>query len=49
MQTQLVITSATENGNRVENEMVMDEVQASTACQNYSNIPNQYSYGVWKH
>ena len=30
-----VIVSATENVNREEIEMVMDEVEKSTACENY--------------
>ena len=34
-----IIASATEHVNRVEIEMVMDEVEKSTARQSYNNIP----------
>ena len=34
-----MIASATEHTNIVEIEMVMDEVQKSTACQSLNNIP----------
>ena len=43
-----IIAFATEHVNRAETEMVMDEVEKSTARQSYNNIPKTYSYGDWE-
>ena len=41
-----VIASATENVNRAEIEIVMDEVEKLSALQSYNNIPKKY--GDWE-
>ena len=44
-----IIASATEHVNRVEIQMVMDEVENPTACQNYNNIPKHNPMEVGKY
>ena len=44
-----IIASATEHVNRVETQMVMDEVEKPTACQNYNNIPKHNRMEVGKY
>ena len=44
-----IIASATEHVNRAENEMVMDEVEKSTACQSYNNLPKHIRMEVRKY
>ena len=41
-----VIASATENVNRAEIEIVLDEVEKLSALQSYNNIPKKY--GDWE-
>ena len=42
-----VFASATENVNRAEIEIVMDEVEKSTALQSYNNIPKHMEIGKY--
>ena len=44
-----IIAFATEHVNRAEIELVMDEVEKSTARQSYSNIPKHVRMEVGKH
>ena len=44
-----IIGSATEHVNRAETDMVMDEVEKSTAPQSYNNIPKHICMEVWKY
>ena len=44
-----IIASATEHVNRAENEMVMDEVEKSAACQSYNNLPKHIRTEVRKY
>ena len=44
-----IFASATEHVNRVEIEMVMDEVEKSTARQSYNNIPKHIRMEVGKY
>ena len=44
-----IIASATEHVNRAENEMVMDEVEKSAACQSYNNLPKHIRMEVRKY
>ena len=44
-----IIASATEQVNRAEFEMVMDEVEKSTARQSYKNIPKYFRIEVGKY
>ena len=44
-----IIASATEHVNRAKIEMVMDEVEKSTARQSYNNIPKHIRMEVGKY
>ena len=44
-----IIASATEHVNRPDIEMVMDEVEKSTARQSYTNIPKHIRLEVGKY